>query len=387
MADAGSSVMMTVDPRLLAGLAGYLTAGLLLLLFAYRRRTYILFWCLAWAATGTGLIMAARPGVNDTAAAVLFGISQFIVFVGGLAFLVAAWSYRSTFRPRRLHVLLLTLVLLWFMLAPMVLGPASVFIPGHLLIAATLFAGAGAQMLVLRRVWLRATAAPGLMLALMATAHLYLALEVGDPFADAAGRVFLAMVAIFLLSGLTMQIMVFEDMTSELRQANYQLETAQAELRERAVTDPLTKCRNRRFFEEIIGKELKRHRRYNIPLSLLFVDINNFKAINDELGHDTGDRVLQEVAEFLMRNVREADYVFRWGGDEFLVMWSCREAEAHRRAAALQAAFASAPGLRSLPAGVGLSIGCVEVPADAVDIVTYVQRADELMYVNKRASR
>ena len=387
MADSGSSVMMTVDPRLLAGLAGYLTAGLLLLLFAYRRRTYILFWCLAWAATGTGLILAARPGVNDTAAAVLFGVSQFIVFVGGLAFLVAAWSYRSTFRPRRLHVLLLTLVLVWFMLAPMVLGPASVFIPGHLLIAATLFAGAGAQMLVLRRVWLRATAAPGLMLALMATAHLYLALEVGDPFADAAGRVFLAMVAIFLLSGLTMQIMVFEDMTSELRQANYQLETAQAELRERAVTDPLTKCRNRRFFEEIIGKELKRHRRYNIPLSLLFVDINNFKAINDELGHDTGDRVLQEVAEFLMRNVREADYVFRWGGDEFLVMWSCREAEAHRRAAALQAAFASAPGLRSLPAGVGLSIGCVEVPADAVDIVTYVQRADELMYVNKRASR
>lgn len=387
MDDPASPVMMTVDPRLLAGMAGYLTAGLLLLLFAYRRRTYILIWCLAWGATGTGLILAARPGIDGTAAAVLFGVSQFIVFAGGLAFLVAAWSYRSAFRPRRLHALVLIPVLLWFVLAPAGLGLAGVFVPGHLLIAATLFGAATAQMLVLRRIWLRATAAPGLMLALMATAHLYLALEVGDPFGDGAGRVFLAMVAIFLLTGLTMQIMVFEDMTSELRQANYQLETAQSELRELAVTDPLTKCRNRRFFEEIIGKELKRHRRYTIPLSLLFVDINNFKAINDELGHDTGDRVLQEVAEFLMRNVREADYVFRWGGDEFLVMWSCREAEAHRRAGALQTAFASAPGLRTLPPGVGLSIGCVEVPADAVDIVTYVQRADELMYANKRASR
>ena len=154
-----------------------------------------------------------------------------------------------------------------------------------------------------------------------------------------------------------------------------------------AVTDPLTKCRNRRFFEEIIGKELKRHRRYNVPLSLLFVDINNFKAINDELGHDTGDRVLQEVAEFLMRNVRGADYVFRWGGDEFLVMWSCREAEAERRADALQTAFASAPGLGTLPAGVGLSVGVVEVPTDTNDVVPYIQKADELMYANKRASR
>ena len=387
MDDPASPVMMTVDPRLIAGMAGYLTAGLLLLLFAYRRRTYILFWCLAWGATGTGLILAARPRLSGTAAAVLYGASQFVVLFGAIAFLVAAWSYRSAFRPRRVHALALTLALLLFLLAPVGLGPTSVYIPGHLLIAATLFGAASAQMLVLRRIWLRATAAPSLMLTMMATAHIYLALEVPDPFGDAAGRVFLAMVAIFLLTGMTMQIMVFEDMTSELRQANYQLETAQTELRELAVTDPLTKCRNRRFFEEIIGKELKRHRRYNIPLSLLFVDINNFKGINDELGHDTGDRVLQEVAEFLMRNVREADYVFRWGGDEFLVMWSCREAEAHRRAAALQSAFAAAPGLTTLPAGVGLSIGCVEVPADAIDIVTYVQRADELMYVNKRASR
>jgi diguanylate cyclase (GGDEF)-like protein len=387
MDDSANSVMMTVDPRLLAGMAGYLTAGLLLLLFAYRRRTYILFWCLAWGATGTGLILGARPSVSDTGSAVVFGLGQFVVLFGATAFLVAAWSYRSTFRPRRVHALIVLAAALWFMLAPVALGPQSVFLPGHLMIGGALMAAAGAQMLVLRRIWLRATAAPALMLALMAATHFYLALEVAEPFGDGAGRVFFVMVASFLLTGLTMQVMIFEDMTAELRQANHQLEAAQSELREMAVTDPLTKCRNRRFFEEVIGKELKRHRRYNLPLSLLFIDINNFKAINDELGHDTGDRVLQEVADFLMHNIREADYVFRWGGDEFLVMWSCREAEALRRAAALQELFVSAPGLRSLPPGVGLSMGCVEVPPGTSDIVPYVQRADELMYANKRASR
>jgi diguanylate cyclase (GGDEF)-like protein len=382
-----NSVFVTVDPRLLAGMAGYLTAGLLLVLFAYRRRTYILFWCLAWGATGTGLILGARPSVAATGAAVIYGLGQFVVLFGALAFLVGAWSYRSAFRPRRLHVLLMVAGLLWFVLSPIALGPRSVFIPGHLLIGCALVVAAGAQMLILRRVWLRATAAPAMMLALMAATNFYLALEISEPFAEGAGPVFLVMMAAFLLTGLTMQVMIFEDMTAELRQANQQLETAQGELREMAVTDPLTKCRNRRFFEEVIGRELKRHRRYNIPLSLLFIDIDNFKAINDELGHDTGDRVLQEVADFLMRNIREADYVFRWGGDEFLVMWSCRESEALRRADALQKLFVSAPGLRSLPPGVGLSMGCVEVADDATDIVPYLQRADELMYANKRASR
>jgi diguanylate cyclase (GGDEF)-like protein len=387
MDDPANPGLMTVDPRVLAGMAGYLTAGLLLLLFAYRRRTYILFWCLAWGATGTGLILGARTSISDTATAIGYGLGQFVALFGAAAFLVSAWSYRSAFRLRRIHGVVIAASLMWFTLAPIWLGARSVFMPGHLLIGGTLLAAAGAQMLILRRVWLRATAAPAMMLALMAAANFYLALAVAEPFADGAGRVFFVMVAVFLLTGLTMQVMIFEDMTAELRQANHQLETAQTELRELAVTDPLTKCRNRRFFEEVIGRELKRHRRYNIPLSLLFIDINNFKAINDELGHDTGDRVLQEVADFLMRNIREADYVFRWGGDEFLVMWSCREAEAQRRAAALQGLFVTAPGLRSLPPGVGLSMGCVEVPPGANDIVPYVQRADELMYAHKRASR
>jgi diguanylate cyclase (GGDEF)-like protein len=183
-----------------------------------------------------------------------------------------------------------------------------------------------------------------------------------------------------------MQLMTFEDMTYELRAANRRLESAQWELRQMVTTDPLTGCRNRRFFDQVINREVQRHRRYRIPLSMVFVDVDRFKVINDTLGHEAGDRVLQQVAGFLVRNVREADYVFRWGGDEFLVLISCTESEALSKARELQEAFA-ATETHALPAGVGLSVGCAEVPNDASDVMALVKAADERMYENKRALR
>jgi diguanylate cyclase (GGDEF)-like protein len=178
--------------------------------------------------------------------------------------------------------------------------------------------------------------------------------------------------------------MTFEDMTSELRVANKRLESAQGELRHLVTTDALTGCRNRRFFDDVISREIQRHRRYRIPLSLVFIDIDQFKVVNDTLGHEEGDRLLQQVADFLTRNVRQVDYVFRWGGDEFLILMSCKEDEAIRKASELQAAFAQSADKRGLPAGVGLSIGCAEVASDASDIMELVNLADERMYVNKK---
>jgi len=76
--------------------------------------------------------------------------------------------------------------------------------------------------------------------------------------------------------------------------------------------------------------------------------------------------------------------VFRWGGDEFLVLISCNEVEACQRGAALQDAFAKSPQLETLPSGVALSIGCVEVPEETEDIMPHVQLADERMYLDKK---
>ena len=88
---------------------------------------------------------------------------------------------------------------------------------------------------------------------------------------------------LYLIAALGMQLMTFEDMTYELRRTNRRLEAMQNKLRRMVITDPLTGCRNRRFFEEVIGRELHRHLRYGIPMSILFVDVDRFKAVNDTL--------------------------------------------------------------------------------------------------------
>ena len=133
-----------------------------------------------------------------------------------------------------------------------------------------------------------------------------------------------------------------------------------------------------------MDRELKRHARFGLPLALLFIDINRFKAVNDTLGHETGDRVLQYVAHFLKRYIREADYVFRWGGDEFLVLITCTGDEAARKAAVLKTSFDAAPEAIDLPPGIGLSVGCVEVPRETKDLMPLVRRADERMYRDKQ---
>ena len=130
-------------------------------------------------------------------------------------------------------------------------------------------------------------------------------------------------------------------------------------------------------------RELKRHARFKLPLSLLFIDIDKFKAVNDTLGHDAGDRVLQYVSRFLKRYIREADYVFRWGGDEFLVLITCSEDEARRKAEMLKATFDAAPEAEELPPGIGLSVGWVEVPSGATDLLPLVNEADTRMYADK----
>ncbi len=186
-----------------------------------------------------------------------------------------------------------------------------------------------------------------------------------------------------------MQLMTFEDMTYELQRTNRRLETAQHDLRQIVITDALTGTRNRRFFDEVIGRELQRHRRYKTPLSIVFIDVDRFKTINDTLGHETGDRVLRDVAAFLLqehprgglrvplgrRRVPGADLVRRAGGDA-------------PRGATLQQAFARSPQLADLPPGVGAQHRLRRSPGRTpTDIMPLVQTADERMYVDKKRRR
>ncbi len=87
-----------------------------------------------------------------------------------------------------------------------------------------------------------------------------------------------------------------------------------------ATTDPLTGVYNRRSLERSLAREVERSRRYGQPLSALWVDIDDFKRINDQFGHLAGDRILKRTADLLAGEVRRVDAVFRYGGDEFIVL-------------------------------------------------------------------
>ena len=377
-----------LNPHVIAGSAATIIALVSLLVYVYRRRPFILWWVGAWALLAVSMLAVARTYDNEKLGAMAYGMSQFSGVLASLAFVVAADAYRQPPRLRRGYGVVLLPVAIYFIFLPVALGPPIVFALGHLLIAGGMAAAAVAHLLLLRHArLLGATIVGGALLAICAI-NVWMGATVGQPGGTASlTPALVGMSVVFLVGALGQQLMTFEDMTYELQQTNRRLEKAQNELRQLVITDGLTGTRNRRFFDEVIGRELQRHRRYRTPLSIVFIDIDRFKVINDTLGHETGDRVLREVAAFLLRNIREADYVFRWGGDEFLVLISCNEQEALRRSIALQEAFAASPQLAQLPPGVGLSIGCVEVPPGADDVMLLIQSADERMYADKKRHR
>src|ERR1700687_3822885 len=109
----------------------------------------------------------------------------------------------------------------------------------------------------------------------------------------------------------------------EIRRLREQLlsSTIQQELiRQQSFTDPLTEVYNRRSLEDIAGRFISHARRLKNPLSLLLIDVDRFKDVNTRFGHLTGDVVLADTAALLKRSVRGSDAVFRYGGDEFLII-------------------------------------------------------------------
>jgi len=118
-------------------------------------------------------------------------------------------------------------------------------------------------------------------------------------------------------------------LSTRLRDSTERIKT----LREEALRDPLTRLLNRRAFYDRVENELGRHKRYGSVFSLLLLDVDNFKHVNDTLGHRAGDEILTWVGGILQRRTRTADTVFRIGGEEFAVLCPATGVSSARRAA------------------------------------------------------
>jgi two-component system, cell cycle response regulator len=156
------------------------------------------------------------------------------------------------------------------------------------------------------------------------------------------------------------------------------------ELQDMATTDPLTKIANRRAFESTLHLELARAARAGTSLSLIMMDIDHFKKLNDTHGHQKGDEVLREVARALQQQSRNFDTVSRFGGEEFaIVLPGCELPEAMLSAERFREAINSLPSTTP----VTMSVGVASFPAHATDAGALIERADLALYEAKRGGR
>jgi diguanylate cyclase (GGDEF)-like protein len=177
----------------------------------------------------------------------------------------------------------------------------------------------------------------------------------------------------------------------EVQRLAAELSAARAKVKEleaTAVVDAVTEIFNRRGFDRELKRSLAYVKRYGTDAALVFVDLDDFKLVNDRHGHAAGDAVLKAVAMVLTRHVRASDLVARLGGDEFaMLLWMCGEADAQAKAQALESAIGRttathAGSTLTVEASCGVAMVLpLDQPAELLE------RADRAMYARKAAKR
>jgi diguanylate cyclase (GGDEF)-like protein len=193
---------------------------------------------------------------------------------------------------------------------------------------------------------------------------------------DASGNLAVSPAALLLAE--------IERLKADLIQAGHKI----AELEARAELDPLLEILNRRGFERELARSISYVKRYGTSAVLVFIDLDDFKEVNDQYGHAAGDALLKAVARQLTGHVRASDVVARLGGDEFAVlMWNVNEvhaaAKAHELENVIAAASASDGGAHY---SVGASAGIVPLTGDATP-AAISEAADKAMYARKKQRR
>jgi diguanylate cyclase (GGDEF)-like protein len=159
----------------------------------------------------------------------------------------------------------------------------------------------------------------------------------------------------------------------------------QRRLIDQAIMDPLTGVFNRRQMERSLGDAIERQRRSSAPASLLLIDVDHFKRINDQAGHAKGDAVLKGIVSLVEKRSRKLDSLFRIGGEEFLLLLpDTQEAPAAVLAEQLRASIAESPLLDGRRVTVSVGVGELR-PGESID--SWMKHADDALYAAKKAGR
>jgi diguanylate cyclase (GGDEF)-like protein len=167
----------------------------------------------------------------------------------------------------------------------------------------------------------------------------------------------------------------------------YEKATLFAQVQELAVVDELTGVSTRRHFFELAGRELNAARRHARPMTVMMVDIDHFKRVNDTHGHPTGDDVIREVAARLGSVLRDTDLIGRYGGEEFAVLLPDSDRGEEIAERMLTAVSRVPVPTRSGPVGVTVSLGLTRLTAEDAELPNLIDRADLALYAAKAGGR
>ncbi|AHC14163.1 GGDEF domain-containing response regulator [Salinispira pacifica] len=179
-----------------------------------------------------------------------------------------------------------------------------------------------------------------------------------------------------------------EERLEELEEKNRQLTDLKKKLELLASTDPLTEILNRRAMSERLHEEIDRARRYNHSFSIIFLDLDHFKQINDSYGHEAGDKALVQFSDILKESVRSGDLVSRWGGEEFLLLvLNAGISDAMDLAGRIKQSAENADwDFVSEGYRLSFTAGVVELGSEE-DYDSLFKRADEALYEGKEGGR
>jgi diguanylate cyclase (GGDEF)-like protein len=190
-----------------------------------------------------------------------------------------------------------------------------------------------------------------------------------------------------MLGTIEQQAAEINSYATRLDAAYKELESTNARLKETSFKDEVTGLYNRRFFSLRLEEELSRYRRFNHPVSVVLLDLDGFKAVNDDLGHAVGDDTLRDIAQILMKHSRGINVVSRYGGDEFAVLLvETSKAGARLYADRIREVVAKYPFSHGKV--ITASFGVASLPDDEASTAEDLFRAaDEALYAAKRAGK